>query len=1239
MNANSSNQCPQCGQAIAAGLKGLCPNCLALVGFGGSPAPDNTLVVKAGDQPGAAAQVPLSASVNYFGDYELLGEVARGGMGVVYRARQVSLNRIVAVKMIRGGQFATDADVKRFRTEAEAAAKLQHPNIVAIHEVGDHQGRHYFSMDLVEGPTLAEIVRNGPLSTGRAAQLVKNISEAVEFAHRQGVLHRDLKPSNVLVDCDDRPRITDFGLAKIMHGDSSLTNTGDVMGSPSYMAPEQARGQQDRIGPATDVYSLGAVLYYLLTGRAPFEGATVVDTLRQLLDEEPARPSRLNAKVPSDLETICLKCLQKEPGQRYASARELAEELGRFLNYEPILAKPASGLRRTWNWSQKNPWVFVGVFASLVLAMACVAYGFWERLRYLDWRLETKMEPEHAVENSPALFFLVSLPLIMLLVYISCRAFRRFYQQRTLGSATPPAAHLLAHAAFGLLGILAGMVLLFLQIRCWAWKMSEPWMLALEISGVACALVLSWIGFQMVWEAVGVHETSRFRSLVDKSLEMELKNEAHRWSLWKLMGLPVWLLMVAATCAGLLSCYIKYGRIGLAAGIAGLLMGIATAGMVWRCLHRRRRLFTHIFAPLAVKLFVLVLAGLGFGPEAILSFIILTPISLLLAILGKPFFGGANTASPTERRPFPGKPWLDALGGVAVFVGLMVAFHLVENWRGAREWARVKAELTAQGENLDFDSYLKPRVPDEQNVMKHPFMTNYFVKGGKSLNMTPPPYDKPFNIFPYQLSDLKTLPRQPDPAKSLPTLTRGQGSREILPAITFSNQPLGEAFLYFANRSGLKFDLATNELPWVGIRKSRTGEVRTARLISSNYTNVTAIQGMERLSRSFNLTPNLELWREAGVLQMEKNTRPTLQSILTWYTVNKRRNLAQLEEALQQPYSQLAPDRIRPWSSPVPNFVSFRSAAQALVSRSKVHLLMGNADAALKDMQTVRRLTDSVQANNPPTLMEAMIKVSFAGLLTSTLEETLADGLWPATHLERIQKVCEGVDLLSGYALAMRGERAGVLRIVETGFKEDKAKFILEPFRPWDGKDHSFPGQHLLLRLSVPDGWFDQNKANLARVMQHACLGVDPVRQRVNTQALRNGSAGYEELERRVFRPYVWLTGLTVPNISKSGFTVAKNQTLVNQAFIACALERHRAAKGNYPERLDALVPEFAAKLPHDIIDGQPLRYRRTDDGKYLLYSIGWNNKDDSGITGEDFNTTSLEKRGDWVWQGVPKSK
>ncbi|HSU56829.1 MAG TPA: protein kinase [Candidatus Dormibacteraeota bacterium] len=282
-------------------------------------------------------------SLRCFGDYELREEIARGGMGVVFKARQRKLDRIVAVKVILAGEFASREQALRFRAEAEAAARLQHPNIVSIHETGEQDGQPYFSMEYVEGGNLATLVCEKPLPAKRAADYVKTIAGAIHYAHEQGILHRDLKPSNILIDAADQPHITDFGLAKWMQRESFLTLTGEAMGSPSFMPPEQAGGKGVKAGRYSDVYGMGAILYFLLTGRPPFVAGSVAETMHHVLNSEVVSPRLLNPAVPPGLATICLTCLEKEPAKRYQTAQQLADELGRFLNDEPILAHPLSG--------------------------------------------------------------------------------------------------------------------------------------------------------------------------------------------------------------------------------------------------------------------------------------------------------------------------------------------------------------------------------------------------------------------------------------------------------------------------------------------------------------------------------------------------------------------------------------------------------------------------------------------------------------------------------------------------------------------------------------------------------------------------------------------------------------------------------------------------------------------------------------------------------------------------------
>jgi serine/threonine protein kinase len=416
-----ADKCPQCDAVIPPGVAdGLCTQCLFSLGL---EEPETaTLPLTSPDLVPQMATPASGVKFHYLGDYELLEEIARGGMGVVFKARQISLNRVVAVKMILAGHLAGEHEIKRFRVEAEAAAQLDHPNIVPIYEVGEHSGQHYFSMKLVEGGSLVErfaefalagaaqkkVVRPAeegknevtpsviPRSMARPrqeaiARMIVTVARAVHYAHQRGILHRDLKPANILLDQSGRPHITDFGLAKQIESLAELTVSGAVMGTPGYMAPEQAAGRTRQVTTTADTYSLGGVLYYLLTGQPPFKAASARETLNQVIDQEPRRPSSIIPVVDRDLETICLKCLQKSPARRYGSAAALADDLELWLAHHPIKARPTAGWERLAKWARRHP------AGTLAMAFVVAVGGFawqWPGSPPVDARsMQTLPEP------------------------------------------------------------------------------------------------------------------------------------------------------------------------------------------------------------------------------------------------------------------------------------------------------------------------------------------------------------------------------------------------------------------------------------------------------------------------------------------------------------------------------------------------------------------------------------------------------------------------------------------------------------------------------------------------------------------------------------------------------------------------------------------------------------------------------------------------------------------------------
>ena len=371
-----STVCEKCGTKIFADAPHrFCEACLLESGLG----------LLDEDNESAADPSPISRSsygtrsagmLSDFGDYELLEEIGRGGQGVVYRAHQKSLNRTVALKVIGLGPWATEAHLKRFRREAEAAASLDHSGIVPIYEVGEREGSCYFSMKFIDGGQLDEVTKRTPISIRNAAELIAKLARTVHYAHEHGILHRDIKPGNILLDAKGQPHLTDFGLARLLETKSTVTHTMDVLGTPSYMAPEQASGHNEQLTNATDVYGLGAVFYQLLTGHPPFAGGTTYDTVRLVLETEPRQPRLWNPKIDRELSTICLKCLEKDPKRRYSSALALAEDLEHWLKHEPIRAKPSGFFTHTRKWVRRNP--TIAVMAALVLILsAAISTVVW----------------------------------------------------------------------------------------------------------------------------------------------------------------------------------------------------------------------------------------------------------------------------------------------------------------------------------------------------------------------------------------------------------------------------------------------------------------------------------------------------------------------------------------------------------------------------------------------------------------------------------------------------------------------------------------------------------------------------------------------------------------------------------------------------------------------------------------------------------------------------------------------
>lgn len=458
----------------------------------------------------AADSTPLIGQC--VGDYKIDAELGRGGMGVVYRAEQLSLTRTVALKMLLDGEFASPANLARFRAEAQAVAGLDHPHIVPVYEVGEQLGRPYFTMKFIEGSTLARRLADGPLPAREAATLLAEVAHAVDYAHQRGILHRDLKPSNILIDAQGHAHVTDFGLAKRFADDAGLTRSGAILGTPSYMAPEQAAGNRGQVGPASDVYSLGTILYAMLTGRPPFQAATPVDTVLLVLEQEPLPPRMVNALADRDLEMIALKCLQKPPELRYATAAALASDLEAYLNGESISARSgafseviARMFREKHQATVLENWGLLWMWHSLALLVICfltsamqwrgvaspwpyamlwtVGLGAWA---FVFWTLRHRSGPVTLIERQVAHVWAGSMASIAMLFVVEV------ILQRPVLTFAPVLAISSGMVFLVKAGMLSGAfyiqaVALFLTAAVMAWLQAHGWRIDVMLFGVVSA--------------------------------------------------------------------------------------------------------------------------------------------------------------------------------------------------------------------------------------------------------------------------------------------------------------------------------------------------------------------------------------------------------------------------------------------------------------------------------------------------------------------------------------------------------------------------------------------------------------------------------------------------------------------------------------------------------------------------------------------------------------------------------
>lgn len=1138
--------CKQCGAPLPVDApEGLCPKCLMKAGAGDSSTvrdgsreaelstsniERSTSNETAGSDtsrisPRTTDHGPRS-TIRYFGDYELLEEIARGGMGVVYKARQVSLNRMVAVKMILAGQFAGEAEVKRFHTEAEAAANLQHPNIVTIHEIGEHEGLHYFSMDYVAGKNLAQAVRPGPMPAVQAARLVKLMAEAIQYAHQRGILHRDLKPQNVLLDEREQPRITDFGLARKIEREGSLTVTGAVMGSPGYMAPEQAAGRQDQIGACSDIYGLGAILYHLITGKPPFAGATSAETILKVMEADPVAPRRLNPSTPGDLETICLKCLEKRPERRYSTARQLAEDLGRYLDQEPILARRASPVRRGWNWLQRHPWVITGVGSLALLGLVCISYGLWQKTRFLAWKQAHPGEvPAVGFE-----FLLVTYLLFCVVLFgggaYARQAFRRNYE-RQLREGTPiPREVLLIYGGTGLLALIYGVGLTLKWIELTVWQQTLLWAFSVP------AFLLLWSGAHDLWLAVGSHEYSTFHRLVQRRVEEAIDREREGRSTLLVHGLKL-LFIGAVGCLSFWLVFLTFfftlhpedirdepawiRYTALAAWFVPwlLLLPLPREGDVRRALGRKL-VFSFWTWP--------VLAG---G-----AYLLVSRDSAMVVLMGGFvgfLFGLVLAMIWVDRKPRVSTPGLTPTGIgrwsgllrvarqpgaiVLVLIAGVLLFFTVRTGRAKWVLEAYGRELAAQGETLPRAFHVSPVVPDELNFAQTPLIRA--IGYASRVDQAAWSRLRPFSVqtwvahLDYRMGkplDLGAVLRPPTTSAQATTQSRSEQARAVL------------------------------------------------------------------------------AWMQAVEPELEE-----------------------LRRASARPAARLDPLDLQPGSSSDRNYLNHQglgTLAGLCAGHASAELALGHPEQAMADLRIVRQLSVAVLGRG--TLASANFGSRVALILVQIFWEGSLGHQWNEAQLAEFSQWFAAPDWLRDTDIGLR--------------------FVVA----WDNR--YMDGLAGLGQLFPFTDMF-QSQLVLNRLMRESFQTAFDLKQEAVYPRRIHQLAGVADKERN---QSLWLVSVFGFLDVTSVIQDTASLTGIRLALVMCALERYRLAQGRYPSSLDELTPRFLLTVPRDLINHQPLHYRLASDGRFSLYSVGWDEKDDGGVPATDY---SQKGTGDWVWPSEAATK